>query len=361
MEEVRNMLRRWEEGDPETIALWKRMNEWVYKGFDVTYKRIGSDFDKIYYESMTYLYGKKFVEEGLAKGIFTKKNDGSVWIDLTAEGLDEKLLLRKDGTSVYITQDVGLAKQKYDDYHPDESIYVIGNEQNYHMKVLKLICRKLQIPNADSIHHLSYGMVDLPSGRMKSREGTVVDADDLIDEMELISAQHTEELGKVKDFNDADLKQLYNTIGLGALKFFLLRVDPKKRIVFNPEESIDFHGFTGPFIQYSHARTKSILKKEMPQHIPVNTTLLPLEKNVIIELEKYPGMVGQACIDMDPSVIGNYVFRLAQIFNSFVTELRVLTAESNEKKELRLQLSQMTVNVIRSAMGLLGINVPDRM
>jgi arginyl-tRNA synthetase len=361
MGEVREMLLKWEQGDAETVALWQLMNSWVYTGFDITYKRIGSDFDKIYYESETYLLGKQFIEEGLAKAVFTRKDDGSVWIDLTAEGLDEKLLLRKDGTSVYITQDLGLAKHKYDDYKMDQSVYVIGDEQNYHMKVLELICQKLQIPNANNIYHLSYGMVELPGGRMKSREGTVVDADDIINEMESIAAQHTQELGKVKDFTDEELKELYYVLGVGALKFFLLRVDPKKRMVFNPEESIEFHGFTGPFIQYTYARTKSILRKEKPQNHSLQGSLLPLEKNVIIELEKYPSTIGQAAYEMNPSVIANYVFRLAQTFNSFVTELRILTAETNEKKELRLQLCQMTVNVIKSGMGLLGIKVPERM
>ncbi|MBC7826563.1 MAG: arginine--tRNA ligase [Chitinophagaceae bacterium] len=361
MQEVREMLLKWEQGDEETIALWRTMNGWVYAGFDTTYKRIGSDFDKTYYESETYLLGKHFVEQGLSKGVFIRREDGSVWIDLTAKGLDEKLLLRRDGTSVYITQDLGLAKQKYDDYKIDQSIYVIGDEQNYHMKVLKLICQKLQIPNADNIYHLSYGMVELPGGRMKSREGTVVDADDIVTEMESIAANHTQELGKVKDFTDEELKDLYYILGVGALKFFLLRVDPKKRMIFNPEESIEFHGFTGPFIQYTFARTKSILRKEQPRNILQELPLLPLEKNVIIELEKYPTTIEQASHEMNPSVIANYIFGLAQVFNSFVTELRILTAETEDKKELRLQLAQMTVNVIKSGMGLLGIKVPERM
>lgn len=361
MQEVRDMLLKWEEGDVETIALWQKMNSWVYEGFDITYKRIGSDFNKTYYESQTYLLGKEFVEHGLSSGVFTRKEDGSVWIDLTAEGLDEKLLLRRDGTSVYITQDLGLAKTKYEDYKMDQSIYVIGDEQNYHMKVLKLICQKLKIPNADNIYHLSYGMVELPGGRMKSREGTVVDADDIVNEMESIAAQHTQELGKVKDFTEEELKELYYILGVGALKFFLLRVDPKKRMIFNPEESIEFHGFTGPFIQYTHARTKSILRKELPRNLPLQGTLLPLEKKVIIELEKYGAVIEQAAQEMNPSVVANYIFGLAQVFNSFVTELRILTAETDDKKELRLQLAQMTVNVIKSGMGLLGIKVPERM
>jgi arginyl-tRNA synthetase len=301
------------------------------------------------------------VEQGVASGLFTRRADGSVWIDLTEDGLDEKLLLRKDGTSVYMTQDLGLVKQKFEDYAMQESIYVVGDEQNYHVKVLKLISQKLKLPNADGIHHLSYGMVELPSGRMKSREGTVVDADDIVQEMQTISAQHTSELGKVDDFNADELQSLYHMIGLGALKFFLLRVDPKKRMIFNPEESIDFHGFTGPFVQYTHARTRSILRKESPQHKALSGSVLKAEKNVLVELEKYADVLEQAKNEMNPSVIANYVFRLAQSFNTFVSELRVLKAESEEKKELRLQLSQMTAHVIKSAMGLLGISVPERM
>ena len=262
MKAAQQMLFDWEAGKPDVIELWKKMNSWVYEGFDITYKRIGSDFEKIYYESNTYLLGKDIVKEGLEKGVFYKKEDGSVWIDLTADGLDEKLVMRRDGTSVYITQDIGLAEQKFNEYKPNESIYVIGDEQNYHLKVLKLIAEKLKLPGAEGIYHLSYGMVELPTGRMKSREGTVVDADDMVDEMVAIAGKHTEELGKVKDFTETELKELYDTLGIGALKFFLLRVDPKKRMIFNPEESIDFHGFTGPFVQYTHARIKSILRKE---------------------------------------------------------------------------------------------------
>ena len=361
MSEVREMLILWENGDPETIALWKKMNRWVYSGFDITYKTIGSEFDKIYYESDTYLLGKQFVEQGLSAGLFLRKEDSSVWIDLTKEGLDEKLVLRKDGTSVYITQDLGLANLKYHDYKMDESIYVVGDEQNYHMKVLKLICQKLNIPKADGIHHLSYGMVDLPTGRMKSREGTVVDADDLVEDMKNISAKHTRDLGKVKDFQPDELEKLYTVIGLGALKFFLLRVDPKKRMIFNPEESIDFHGFTGPFIQFTHARIKSILRKEQPTGKKIDVPILPLERAVIIEIEKFPSVIAQAAAELNPSVIATYVFRLAQHYNSFVTEHRILTAESDEKKEWRLQLSRVTAKVIKEAMRLLGIEVPERM
>ena len=370
MKKTQQMLLDWEAGKPEVIELWKKMNQWVYEGFDVTYKRIGTDFDKTYYESDTYLLGKKFIEEGLSKKIFFKKDDGSVWIDLSAEGLDEKLVLRKDGTSVYITQDIGLADEKYKDFNYNQSIYIIGDEQNYHMKVLKLILQKLEKPYAGGIYHLSYGMVDLPTGRMKSREGTVVDADDLVDEMVAISGKHTEELGKVTGFTDPELKELYDTIGLGALKFFLQRVDPKKRMVFNPEESIDFHGFTGPFIQYTHARIKSILRKEKADPAygirdSANETrdmeLFPLEKELIILLEQFPTILEQAADEHNPSVIAIYIFTVAKIYNTFYTEHSVINAESPDKKQLRLQLSELTANVISSAMHLLGINVPERM
>jgi arginyl-tRNA synthetase len=364
MKAAQQMLVDWEAGKPDVVELWRTMNSWVYKGFDVTYKRIGSDFDKIYYESETYLLGKDMVEEGLQRKVFFRKDDGSVWIDLTADGLDEKIVQRRDGTSVYITQDIGLAELKQKEFDSDLSIYVVGDEQNYHFKVLKLICQKLGLPSADGIFHLSYGMVELPTGRMKTREGTVVDADDIIDEMMQIAGERTAELGKVQDFNDEELKELYDILGLGALKFFLLRVDPKKRMVFNPEESIDFHGFTGPFIQYTYARTQSILRREKPANQPIASLvkdLLPTEKKMVLELEKYPAILAQACEEMNPSVVAGYAFKLAQTFNSLLTELRVLTAETPEKKELRLQLCQMTVNVIKSSMAILGIKVPERM
>ena len=367
MKATQQMLLDWEEGKPEVIELWKKMNQWVYSGFSVTYKRIGSDFDTTYYESNTYLLGKDIVQQGLDKKIFFQKEDGSIWIDLTADGLDEKLVQRKDGTSVYITQDIGLAQQKYEQYKIDQSIYVIGNEQNYHMKVLQLICKKLGMPNAEGIYHLSYGMVELTTGKMKSREGTVVDADDLVDEMVATSKQHTEELGKVKDFNEPELKELYDTLALGAMKFYLLRVDPKKTMVFNPEDSIDFHGFTGPFVQYTHARIKSILKKVGEESLTVDgsplaiANLLPLEKELIVELEQYPAAIEQACEEHNPSVIANYVFHLAKTFNSFYSEHSVSNAESASKKQLRVQLATMTAHVIKSGMELLGINVPERM
>jgi len=363
IKEAKQMLLDWEEGKPEVIGLWKKMNGWVYEGFDSTYKRIGSNFDKTYYESNTYLLGKDIVQQGLDKKVFIKKEDGSIWIDLTADGLDEKLVQRKDGTSVYITQDIGLALQKYEEYKIDKSLYVIGNEQNYHMKVLQLICQKLGMPNADNILHLSYGMVELTTGKMKSREGTVVDADDLVDEMIATSQMHTEELGKVKDFTPAELKDLYDTIGLGAMKFYLLRVDPKKTMVFNPEESIDFHGFTGPFVQYTHARIKSILRKEplVENAALASNDLLKLEKEVIVMLEQYPATLAQACTEHNPSVIAMFVFNLAKTFNSFYTEHSIANAETPAKKQLRLQLAVMTANTLKSGMEILGIRVPERM
>lgn len=362
MQLAQQMLVDWEAGKPAVIDLWKKMNSWVYAGFDVTYKRIGSDFDKTYYESDTYLLGKDLVEFGLTKGVFFQKEDGSVWIDLTAEGLDEKIVRRRDGTAVYITQDIGLAVKKYEEYQCNKSIYVVGNEQDYHFKVLKLICQKLQLPAADDIFHLSYGMVELPSGRMKTREGTVVDADDIIDEMVNVSKQKTEELGKVKDFTPTELAELFDTIGIGALKFFLLRVDPKKKMLFNPEESIDFHGFTGPFIQFIHARIKSILRKESPAATTTNTQpLLPLEKELLVTMEQYPAVLQQAAAEYNPSHIANYVYNVAKTFSSFYTEHKVANAETEEKKQLRLRLCMMAAHIIASAMGLLGIKVPDRM
>ncbi len=367
MKKTQQMLLDWEHGKPDVIELWNKMNGWVYKGFDETYKRIGSDFDQTFYESQTYILGKEFVKKGLEDGSFYKKEDGSVWIDLSQAGLDEKLLLRGDGTSVYITQDIGLVKQKFEQYHLDESIYVIGDEQIYHMKVLKEICRKLGMPFADNILHLSYGMVELTTGKMKSREGTVVDADDLVDEMIATAKHHTEELGKVKDFTEDELKELYEILGLGAMKFYLLRVDPKKRMIFNPEESIDFHGFTGPFVQYTYARIQSILRKigetneSMVNGQSSMEKLLPLERQLLIFLEKYANVVEQAAEELNPSVIANYAFHLAKTFNSFYVEHSVANAESEEKKNLRLHIAVMTATVIKSALQLLGIKVPERM
>ena len=364
MKATQQMLLDWEAGKPEVLELWKRMNGWVYEGFDTTYQLIGSDFDKIYYESNTYLLGKKIVEKGLGKQVFFKKEDGSVWIDLTADGLDEKVVMRKDGTSVYITQDIGLAEQKQEEFHADQSIYVVGDEQNYHFKVLKLICQKLGLASADQIYHLSYGMVELPTGKMKSREGTVVDADDLVAEMISISQQKTEELGKVKDFTAAELAELYTTIGLGALKFFLIRVDPKKKMVFNPEESIDFHGFTGPFIQYTHARIKSILRKLETTNtttVTAPTPLLPQEKTLIIQLEQFPSIIAEAAQDHDPSKLAIYIFNLSKTFNSFYSEHSIAHAETTEKQALRILVAQLTAHVLKKGMSLLGIAVPERM
>lgn len=363
MKATQVMLQQWEQGEPAIMELWRMMNGWVYEGFDVTYKKIGSDFDKTYFESDTYLLGKDAVEDGLQKGVFFRKADGSVWIDLTTDGLDEKILLRNDGTSVYITQDIGLAKRKYEEYVIDQSIYVIGDEQNYHMKVLKLICQKLGLPYADGIHHLSYGMVELPTGKMKSREGTVVDADDIVAEMIEIASQHTQALGKIKDIPAEDLDKLYETLGLGALKFFLLRVDPKKKMIFNPEESIDFHGFTGPFVQYTYARIRSILRKQQPdQNYKLSPSgLLPLEKDLLVSMEQYGVVLQQAAQELNPSLLAIFAFNLSKTFNSFYAEHSVASAESEEKRQLRLRICSMTATVIRSSLELLGMDVPERM
>ena len=366
MKATQQLLLDWEAGKPDVIELWKIMNSWVYEGFEKTYQTIGSNFNKIYYESETYLLGKDLVDKGLQQNVFYKKDDGSVWIDLTKDGLDEKLVQRRDGTSVYITQDIGLAEQRFKEFKATESIYVIGDEQNYHMKVLKLICEQLQLPGANGIHHLSYGMVELPTGKMKSREGTVVDADDLVEAMLQIAQQKTEELGKVKDFTTTELNELYHMIGLGALKFFLLRVDPKKKMIFNPEESIDFHGFTGPFVQYTHARIKSILRKNeiTDEAININTiteTLLPLEKQLLLQLELFPSVVQEAAVMHDPSKVAIYVFNVAQIFNSFYAQHSITNAESETQKQLRLKMAVLSAHVIKTSMRLLGIQVPERM
>jgi len=364
MKAAQQMLLDWEADKPEVVELWRTMNGWVYEGFDETYKKIGSDFDKTYYESETYLLGKDLVDEGLQKGVFYKKDDGSVWIDLTVDGLDEKLVRRRDGTSVYITQDIGLAVNKYEEYKYDKSIYVVGDEQIYHFKVLKLICQKLGLPSADGIYHLSYGMVELPSGKMKSREGTVVDADDIVAEMINIAKQKTEELGKVEDFTEAELNELYNTLGLGALKFFLLRVDPKKRMVFNPEESIDFHGFTGPFIQYTYARTKSILRKTGSNAFAITSAeadLLKLEKEMLVQLDQFTDVVDESAVNYDPSKLAIYIFNIAKTFNSFLTQHSIKNAENEEKKTLRLQIAHLVAQTIFNSMQMLGIKVPERM
>lgn len=362
LQATQQMLVDWEKGDPATLDLWRTMNGWVYAGFDQTYQRIGADFQKVYYESETYLLGKQFVQEGLQAGVFFQKPDGGIWIDLTIDGLDEKLVLRKDGTSVYITQDLGLAQQKFDEFKYDQSIYVIADEQNYHMKVLKLILQHLQKPYAQGIQHLSYGMVELPSGRMKSREGTVVDADDLIDEMIEVARKKTEELGKVKDFTEDELKALYDTLALGALKFYLLRVDPKKKMVFNPEESIDFQGFTGPFVQYTHARIKSILRKTGDaERIRFVEPLLPLEKDLLVALGQYSDQMHQAASEQNPSLIALYAYQLAKCFNSFYAAHSVMQAETSEKKALRIRICAQTARTLSDSMSVLGIRVPDRM
>ncbi len=366
--EAVELLVKWERGDMDAVYLWNKMNGWVFDGFEESYRQMGVSFDKIYRESETYLLGKDIVKEGLESGQFFKKANGSVWIDLTEEGLDEKLLLRADGTSVYMTQDLGTAQLKYDDYEMDQSIYVIGDEQNYHMKVLKLILKKLGKTYADGIYHLSYGMVELPNGKMKSREGTVVDADELMTEMIQTARKHTEELGKVKEFSEEDLQTLYETLGLGAMKYYLLRVDPKKGMVFNPEKSIDFHGVTAPFIQYTHARIKSIFRKENVTVNDLDFDLLAakpafhaLEKKIVLQLEIYPQILMTAVEERNPSVVAGYCYDLAKIFNTFYRELSVSQAESKEKKQLRLQLCGATAQVIKKGMGLLGIRVPDQM
>lgn len=362
MKATQQLLQDWEAGKPEVLALWNRMNQWVYEGFEETYNKIGADFDKTYYESKTYLLGKKFVEQGLTDGVFYKKEDGSIWIDLTPEGLDEKLVLRKDGTSVYITQDLGLAEQKFQEYQYEQSIYVIADEQNYHMKVLQLILQKLNKPYANGIYHLSYGMVELPSGKMKSREGTVVDADDLIAEMIEVARTKTEELGKVKDFDAEELQKLYHTLALGALKFYLLRVDPKKKMIFNPQESIDFQGFTGPFIQYTYARIQSILRKESPTaSLSMENKLEKEEKELLITVEQFPAILEQAVAENNPSVVALYVFTVAKLFNSFYTQHSIISAPTDATRQLRLRLAALTATVIKRSMTLLGIEVPSRM
>lgn len=370
MKEAQQMLRSWEAGDPETVSLWKQMNSWVYAGFDATYKRLGIDFDKFYYESDTYLLGKAIVEKGLEKGVLFRKEDQSVWIDLSGDGLDQKLLLRGDGTSVYMTQDLGTAVLKYNDFGLDRSVYVIADEQNYHMQVLQLILKKLGEPCADGIFHLSYGMVELPSGRMKSREGTVVDADDMMDEMISMAEQQTKENGKADDFTAEEQSRLYQMIGLGALKFYLLRVDPKKKMIFNPQESIDLHGFTATFIQYAHARICSVLRKEQLPLMPeasvfssaaVGNDLFPAEKDILKMLEQYPVVVDAAAREMNPSILCNYCFGLAQAFNTFWDKHSIAKAESAEKKNMRLMSAVMLARTLRHAMGMLGIELPERM
>lgn len=361
---AQEMLQKWEAGDPAVLELWKTMNGWVYKGFEESYAKLGVDFDKFYYESDTYLLGKDIIQEGLDKGVFFKKEDGSVWADLTEEGLDEKLVLRGDGTSVYITQDLGTAQLKFDEFAMDESIYVVGNEQDYHFKVLFSILKKLGRSWSDGLFHLSYGMVDLPSGKMKSREGTVVDADDLMDEMLETARQRTEELGKTGHLALEDKNELFQTIGLGALKYFLLKVDPKKRLLFNPAESVDFQGHTGPFVQYTHARIKSVLRKADYQLQPdMNTPSLlsDEERDLIQTLSHYPSIIASAAKEFNPAHLANYAYELAKLYNKFYHEQTILKAEDETIKAFRLNLSAATAKVIADSMRMLGIQVPEQM
>lgn len=364
MKDVQAMLIRWEQGDPATVALWNRMNGWVYAGFEESYRKMGVSFDKTYYESDTYLLGKEVVEEGLGRGVFYRRPDGSVWIDLTADGLDEKLVLRADGTSVYITQDLGTADLKNADYGTlDQSVYVVGNEQDYHFKVLFLILAKLGRSYAPGLFHLSYGMVDLPSGKMKSREGTVVDADELIDEMVETAEITTKELGKIEGFSEAEARELYRTLALGALKYFLLKVDPKKRMLFNPQESIEFQGNTGPFIQYTFARISSVLRKAAPLSTatPAPVPLHPTERELIFFLSQYPERVRDAGAGYSPALIAQYAYDLAKLYNQFYQEVSIFGAETEDLKQFRLSISALVAQTIRRAMGLLGVAVPERM
>tara|TARA_R110002051_G_scaffold189613_2_gene258852 strand:- start:37445 stop:39223 length:1779 start_codon:yes stop_codon:yes gene_type:complete len=363
--EAQQMLLKWEAGDEEVVNLWKQMNQWVYDGFDVTYKNLGVDFDTLYYESDTYLLGKDVVAAGLEKGVFFKKDDNSVWIDLTEDGLDEKIVLRSDGTAVYMTQDIGTAIQRVKDY-PDVGgmVYTVGNEQDYHFKVLFLILKKLGFSWADNLFHLSYGMVDLPSGKMKSREGTVVDADDLMADMTTTAGNISEELGKLEGYSANEKEELYHIIGLGALKYYILKVDPKKRILFNPEESVDFQGNTGPFIQYTYARIQSILRKATDLNLSddsLPTELHPKEKELLKQLQGYPETIQLAAVNYSPALIANYTYDLVKEFNSFYQNVSILGEEDHLKRVFRIQLSQKVGEVIASAFKLLGIEVPDRM
>ncbi len=367
--EAQDFLRRWEAGDTEVVDLWNQMNGWVYDGFDVTYSNLGVSFDRLYYESDTYLLGKDVVADGLEKGVFFKKDDGSVWIDLTEDGLDEKIVLRSDGTSVYMTQDLGTALQRVKDY-PDITgmVYTVGNEQDYHFKVLFQILKKLGYRWADQLYHLSYGMVDLPSGKMKSREGTVVDADDLIGEMARTAEEISSELGKLEGYTPAEKENLYRIIGLGALKYYILKVDPRKRILFDPAESVDFQGNTGPFIQYTYARIQSILRKyretsgeRIDGDVNNTLTLHPKEKELIKQIELYPAMISQAAENLSPALIANYVYDLVKEFNSFYQQVTILGEPDLEKRFFRVRLSKKVGEIIEDGCRLLGIQVPDRM
>lgn len=370
MLEAQKMLVKWEQGDEETIALWKKMNGWVYDGFASTYDLMGVDFDKMYYESDTYLLGKELVHIGLKKGVFFEKYDGSIWVDLTEDGLDQKLLLRGDGTSVYVTQDLGTAKLRFDEFGFKRLIYVVGNEQEYHFKVLRLVMKKLGFEWWDRLHHLSYAMVDLPSGKMKSREGTVVDADELMQEMIDEAKRITIELGKIEDFNSSEANELYKLIGLGALKYYILKVDPEKRMLFNPEESIDFNGNTGPFIQYTYARIKSVLRKGEKYNELKDYKSLDLvaysnidnkERSLLLSILNYHSVVQEAAAKYSPAIIANYVFELAKQYNQFYHEHPIVDITTLEISKFRLLLSERCSEVIKKCLGLLGINVPERM
>ena len=367
IKEAHEMLVKWEQNDPEVRALWKKMNDWVYAGFDETYKALGVGFDKIYYESNTYLVGKKKVEEGLAKGLFFRKDDNSVWADLTDEGLDQKLLLRSDGTSVYMTQDIGTAEMRFNDFPIDKMIYVVGNEQNYHFQVLSILLDRLGFKWGKDLVHFSYGMVELPNGKMKSREGTVVDADDLIAAMVADAKQTSEELGKFKDMSEEERNEIARIVGLGALKYFILKVDARKNMLFNPEESIDFNGNTGPFIQYTYARIRSILRKAQAEGISIPATLegtMPLnekEIELIQKLNEFGAAVEQAGKDYSPSGIANYCYELTKAFNQFYHDYSILGADTEEEKVVRLVLAQNVGKTLKNGMALLGIEVPERM
>lgn len=363
MKDVKDMLQKWEAKEPEVYQMWEKMNGWVYKGFYATYEAMGVSFDQLYYESDTYITGKKLVEDGLKKGVFFKKEDGSVWIDLSDEGLDEKLVLRSDGTAVYMTQDIGTAYQRFLDYpNLDGIVYTVGNEQDYHFKVLFLILKKLGYDWAKNCYHLSYGMVDLPTGKMKSREGTVVDADDLIREVVDKAKEMTQERGHIEGMSEEEKESLYHMIGLGGLKYYLLKVDPKKRMMFNPEESVDLNGNTGPFIQYAHARISSLLRKA-PSIDSINSEVLMVEseRNVIKQLTDYPSVIQEAGKEYSPALIANYIYELVKLYNSFYQSVSILKEEDSDKVNIRLALSQAVGNTLKSGMQLLGINVPDRM
>jgi arginyl-tRNA synthetase len=364
MLEAQEMLRKWEQGDQETVALWRMMNTWVYAGFEATYKRLGVSFEKIYYESNTYLLGKKIVAEGLQKGVFTKRPDGSVWIDLTADGLDQKLLLRSDGTSVYMTQDLGTAVQRHAETPFEELIYVVGNEQNYHFQVLKLVLKKLGYHWADTIYHLSYGMVELPAGKMKSREGTVVDADDLMNEMVDTARKTSLELGKLDNIPAEEQEQLFEMLGMGALKYFMLKVDPSKTMLFNPKESIDFNGNTGPFIQYTHARIKSVLRKAAEQDLKAAiSTAEPTDREVVLvkRLTGFSGVIQEAGTAHSPALVANYIYELSKEFNQYYHDVSILREPDEAIKVQRLLLLQQIADIIKTGMGILGIEVPERM